>query len=157
MFLAHSPPEKRLLDIATIILKKISNYFIYVEILILEEKWNKYESHIFPRSLLQTCWLEKTSLCLNTRLNVNNELPNSHYLLWNLGNRLTFICSPLLTSIIFHPRRPKTLENISYEDDFYVSADNHISHLGSWRACYSLLSISPNELCTKTFRVFGRQ
>ena len=48
--------------------KKILNYFLCVVVLILEEKWNIYETHIFPSSLVQTCWLETTSLCLNTGL-----------------------------------------------------------------------------------------
>ena len=47
------------------------------------EKLNIYEDHIFPRSLLQTCRLETTSLCLNTRLRVNKKFPYSNYFYWN--------------------------------------------------------------------------
>jgi len=47
--------------------EKILNTFVCVEGRILVEKWNEYESHIFQRLLLQTCGLETTSLCLNTR------------------------------------------------------------------------------------------
>jgi len=53
--------------------KKILNPFVFVEIRILVEKWNEYEGHILPRPLLQTCRLETTSLCLNTRLLVNKN------------------------------------------------------------------------------------
>jgi len=42
--------------------KKILNTFECVEFRILVEKWNVYEGHIFPISLLQTCRLETTSL-----------------------------------------------------------------------------------------------
>ena len=50
--------------------KKVLNYFVYVEVWILEEKCNIYETHIFPRSLVQTCWLGSISMCLNTQLSV---------------------------------------------------------------------------------------
>jgi len=42
------------------------------------KKWNMYEAHISPRPLQQTCRLETTHLCLNTRLRVNKKLQNSH-------------------------------------------------------------------------------
>jgi len=48
--------------------KKLLKTFLCVEVRILVEKWNIYEGHIFARSLLQTCRLETTSLCLNARL-----------------------------------------------------------------------------------------
>ena len=35
--------------------KKILNNFRSVEVRILVEKWNIYENHIFPRSLVQKC------------------------------------------------------------------------------------------------------
>ena len=59
--------------------KKILNSFECVEVRILVEKWNIHEAHIFPRPLLQTCRLETTSLCLNTRLRVNKKFQNSPY------------------------------------------------------------------------------
>jgi len=58
--------------------KKILNTFACVEVRIPVEKWNVYEGHISPRPLLQTCRLETTSLCLNTRLFVK-KIPNSHF------------------------------------------------------------------------------
>ena len=54
--------------------KKILNPFVCVEVRILVEKGNVYEGHIFPRSLLQTCRLETSSLSLHTRLIVNKKL-----------------------------------------------------------------------------------
>jgi hypothetical protein len=42
-----------------------------VEVRIILEKWNVYEGHIFPRPILETCRMETTSLCLNSRLLVN--------------------------------------------------------------------------------------
>ena len=53
--------------------KKSLNYFGCVEVRIIVEKWNIYESHIFLGSLVQSCWLETSSLCLNTRLIVNKH------------------------------------------------------------------------------------
>jgi hypothetical protein len=44
--------------------------------------------------LLQTCRLETTSLCLNSRLVVNKKFPNSHYFYWNYCKRFTFMWSP---------------------------------------------------------------
>jgi len=44
-----------------------------MEFRILVEYWNIYEYHNFLRSLVQTCWLETTSLCLNTRLSLNKN------------------------------------------------------------------------------------
>jgi len=62
--------------------KKILKYFVVVEIRIVVEKWIVYEGHILPRTLLQTCRFEKTTLCLNTGLLVNKKFPNSHYFYW---------------------------------------------------------------------------
>ena len=60
-----------------------NNNFSYVEVRILVERWNIYEGHIFQRQLLQTCILETTFLCLNTRLRVNKKFPTSHYFYGN--------------------------------------------------------------------------
>jgi len=61
--------------------KKILNAIVCVEVRILVGKWHIFEAHIFPRPLLQTCRLETTSLCLNTRLRVNKK--QFHYFYWN--------------------------------------------------------------------------
>ena len=56
-----------------VLCKKILNisYVWWLEFRV--KKWHKYEAHIFPKPLQQTCRLETTSLCLNTRLNVNKK------------------------------------------------------------------------------------
>jgi hypothetical protein len=49
--------------------KNIKKVWMYV-FRIYVYKWNIYETHIFQGSFVETCWLEKTSLCLNTRLSI---------------------------------------------------------------------------------------
>ena len=61
-----------------ILCKKILNFSFVWRLEFFVNKWNMYEVHIFPRSLKQTCRLETTPLCLNTRLGVNKRLKNSH-------------------------------------------------------------------------------
>ena len=63
--------------------KEILNTFVCVEVRIFVEIWNIYEVLIFPMPLLQTCILEKISLCSNTRLGVNKKFPNSQDFYWN--------------------------------------------------------------------------
>ena len=128
-----------------------------MEVRILVEKWNMYEAHIFPRSLVQTCWFESNSLCLNTRLSVNKDFRNSHNFYWNLVNRRLLCAHPLMTSIIFHPRRPNTQENVSYVLDFLFQLMLNFRILWSWIARFSHRFISLYELCTKDYRVFGWQ
>ena len=71
--------------------EKIYYFFGKLEIRILVGKWNTYEVHIFTKSLVQKCWLEKTNLCLNTRLSVNKNFLHCQTFYWNLGKPLTFI------------------------------------------------------------------
>jgi hypothetical protein len=106
-----------------------------VEVGILVGKWNIYEAHVFSRSLVQTCWMETTSLCLNTQLRVKIFL-HSHYFYWNLGNPLNFMCSPLMTSIIFHTRGHKTQENVSYALIFMFKLMFIFRILRSWKATF---------------------
>ena len=58
-------------------------FFLCVEVKLLVEKWNVFDGHIFTKPLLQTCRLETTSMCLITRILVNNNFTNSHYFYWN--------------------------------------------------------------------------
>ena len=61
----HFPSWKEIVGLCDIYYaKKILNYFGCVAFRFLVQKWNIYEAHIFPRSLLETCWLESISLCL---------------------------------------------------------------------------------------------
>jgi len=53
--------------------EKILNYLGCVEVRIIVEKWNIYEALVFRKSSVQTCWLETTTLCLNTLLSENKN------------------------------------------------------------------------------------
>ena len=86
--------------------------------------WSSHFSKVIRTNML----LETKSLCLNTQLRVKKIFQFLHYFYWNLGNPLTFMCSPLMTSIIFNPQTTNTQENFIYVLDFYVLADNHIPH-----------------------------
>jgi hypothetical protein len=61
--------------------KKILNSFVCVEVRILLEKCNVYEGHIFKSPLQQTCRMETTTLCLNTKLLVKKNFKFSLFLL----------------------------------------------------------------------------
>ena len=86
--------------------KQILNTFVCVEVRILVEKWNVYEGHIFPRPLLQTRRLETTSLCLNTRLFVNNYF-RIIIIFIEINVNVCLLCSHhVMTRLILHTRRP---------------------------------------------------
>ena len=88
-----------------ILCKKNIISFVCLEVINLVVKWNVYEDHIFPRPLLQTCRLDTTSLCLNTRLTVNKKFPNSHYFYWINVNVSLLRDHHIMKSIILHTRR----------------------------------------------------
>ena len=113
-----------------------------------------YYAHIFTRTLVQTCSLESTSLCLHTRLHVK-KFPNSHNFFWNLSKRLTVMCSPRNDK--YNPSfwRPICWFKVCYALGFYVSADFLFRILRSWKARFSHRSISPHEVCTKDSKVLG--
>ena len=75
--LTMSRAEYWLLDFATYITKKIINPFVCVEVRILVEKLNVNEGHIFPRPLLQTCWMFKHLVTCKQKFSI------SHYFYWN--------------------------------------------------------------------------
>jgi len=83
--------------------KKIVNYFLYVEVRTLVKKLYIYERHISPMSVLQTCWLETASMCLNTRLRVKNfEIP---YVFIEIKITVGLFCAhTVMTSIIYDTR-----------------------------------------------------
>jgi len=86
--------------------KKILTPFVCVEIRILVEKWNVYESHIIPRPSQHTCRLETTCLCLNTWLVVNKKFPNSHYF-FEIDVNVCLLCAHhVKNGINLHTRRP---------------------------------------------------
>jgi len=86
--------------------KKILNSFVCVEFRIPGEKWNEYESHIFPRPLLQTCRLETTSLCLNTPLLVNKNFKILNICIEINVNVFLLLYHNVMKGIILHTRRP---------------------------------------------------
>ena len=55
------------------IFKKILNFFICVEVRILCKEVKYLWSSHFPEAITKTCRLEKTPLCLNTRLRVKKN------------------------------------------------------------------------------------
>jgi len=77
-----------------ILLEKNIKIFRMCGVRNLVEEWNVYEGHIFPIPLLQTCRLETTSLCLNTRLFVNK---NFQILIIFIEINLTFVLYVLTT------------------------------------------------------------
>ena len=86
--------------------KKILNTFVCVEVRIFVEKWCVYEGHIFPRPLLQTCRLEKTSLCLNTRLFVKKKFPILIIFIVINVNVCLLCAHHVMTNIILHTWKP---------------------------------------------------
>ena len=65
-----------------------------------------YEAHIFPRLLQQTCRLETTRLCLNTRLGVNKNF-NIHINFIEINVNVCLLSAHrVMTSLIVHTRRP---------------------------------------------------
>ena len=70
------------------------------------KKCNMYEAHIFPRPLQQTCSLETTPLCLNTRLRVTKNF-KIHINFIEINVNVFLLCAPhVITNIILHTRRP---------------------------------------------------
>jgi hypothetical protein len=64
------------------------------------------EAHIFPRPLQQTCRLETSPLCLNTRLRVKKNL-KFHINFIEINENVCLLCTQrVMTSIILHTRRP---------------------------------------------------
>ena len=124
-------------------------YFSFVWIRILVEKWHIYEDLIFPGLLVQTCWLETISLCLNIRL----RLKKLKILIIFIKNKVTVLllwAHPLMTSSIFHSRKPNRQGNFIYILGFCFSSvfiKNTFSHC----------SIMRHVSCTKDFQAFEGQ
>ena len=77
-FWHYRDPKSECWTSGHILCKKILNFSYGWRLEFFVKKWNMYESHISPRPLQQTCWLETTPLCLNTRLRLNKKFQNSH-------------------------------------------------------------------------------
>jgi len=120
--------ENKLLDMAIIIFRKKNKLFRMCG------GWNScrkvkylWSSH-FAEFISTNILIRNDFIMFKFRVKCKRKISNYHYFYWNLGNRLTFMCSPPMTSIIFHSRRPNTQENVSYVPDFCVLACVHFSH-----------------------------
>jgi len=115
-----------------------------------------YEAHIFPGPLQQTCRMETTSLCLNTRLRVKSNF-KIHIIFIEINVNLCLLCAhQVMTSIILHTRRPNCQYKVCYALGFYVQLI-FFSHIEKLKPRFSHRSISPNELCTNETKVLGGQ
>jgi len=123
-----------------------------VEVRIPVGKWNIYEAHIFPRSLLKTCRLETTSLCLNTRLRVNKKFQNSHFFIEININVCVLCAHPVMTSIILHTRRPNSQWKVCYAHGLYVSADFFFAFWGAEKHVYHNPTFCATRYVLKSFR-----
>jgi len=131
--------------------KIILNSFVCVEDRILVGKWNVYESHIFPRPLLQTCRLETTSLCLNTRLLVN-KIFKFFIIFIEINVIVCLLCAQnVITSIILHTRRPNCQYKVCYALGFYVSAD-FFAFCGAEKHVFHIVPFRPERYVLKSFR-----
>ena len=86
--------------------------------------WNKGWKLCYLSSILQICQLD-IPVIINIFMSI---LWTSRNFYWNVGNRLTFMCSPPNDKYKFHSRGPNTQENVSYILHVYVSADVHFSN-----------------------------
>jgi hypothetical protein len=116
-------------------MRKNIKSFVCVEVRILLEKFNVYEGHIFPRPLLETCRLETTSLCLNTRLLVKKNFQILIIFIEISVNVCLLFEHQLMKRIILHSRRPNSKEKV----------------LRTWFLCFSLFSFTHFEELKSTF------
>ena len=99
-----------------------------------------YEAHIFPRQLQQTCRLETTPLCLNTRLRVNKNF-KIHIKVIEINVNVCLLCAHhVMTSIILHTLRPVNKKSVTHLDfvsaDFFFTfweAEKHVFHITPFR------------------------
>ena len=78
------------------------------------KNWNVYEVHIFSRPLLQTCRLETTSFCLNTRLLLKKYF-QILIIFIEINVNVCLLCAHhVMTSIILHTRRQNCQYNVCY-------------------------------------------
>ena len=101
-----------------------------------------WKSH-FSRSLVQTCWMETTSLCLNTRLRVNNRFSIVSIFIEIKVNVWLFCAQPLMIIIIFQTRIPNSMK-LQLSSWFlcfnwcpffaFWGAENHDIHIAPFRS-----------------------
>ena len=114
-----------------------------------------YEAHIFPRPLQQTCRLETTPLCLNTRLQLKNFKNHINFIEINVN--VCLLCAHhVITIVILHTRRPVNKKSVTHLV-FMFQLTFFFRILRSCKARFTNHSISPNELCTNEIQVVGGQ
>jgi hypothetical protein len=120
-----------------------------VEVRYLVEKRNICDAHIFTRSLVQTCRLESTSLCLHTRLRVKNKFPNSHYLFYINANVWLLCAHLLMTSIILHS--PKSVNKMSVMHLIFMFHLIFFAFWGSDKLVFHIAPFRPTNYILKCF------
>jgi hypothetical protein len=139
-----------------IIIKKILNFFIVWRLEFFVEKWNMYEAHIFPRPFQLKCRMETTPLCFNTRICVNKKF-KIHINIIEINVNVCLLCAPnVMSSIILHTRRPVNKKSVTHLV-FIFRLTFIFRILRSWKARFSIHSLSTNELCTNEIKVVGVQ
>ena len=113
--------------------------------------WNIYKAHIFPMRLVQTLWLETTSLCLKPRLNVKENFQNSLYFYWNLAHSFSFNCLHLLISIILLTRGPSTQKTWVTFLIFMFQMKYLFRNLPSWKATFHIDPFRSTRYVLKSF------
>ena len=132
--------------------KKILNFFVCVEVGILVKKGNMYGAHIFPRPLLQTCRLEKTSLCLNTRLRVNNNFKFLN-IYFEINVKICLLCvHPVMTCIILHTRRTNCQWKVCYAFGFVFSWFSFFAFWGAEKHVFHISPFRPTRYVLKSYR-----
>ena len=131
-------------------MRKKLNLLLCVEFIILVEKWNVCEDHILRIPLLQTCRLETTSLCLNTRLFVNKKFPNPLYFI-EINVNVCLLCAhQVITSIIFNTRRPVNKKSVTHMV-FRFQRIFFFRILRSWKARFNIVPFLPPRYVLKSF------
>jgi hypothetical protein len=109
---------------------------VCVDVRILVEKWNIYEGNIFPIPILQTCRLETTSFCLNTRLFLNKNVQILIIFIEINVNVCLLFAHHVMTKIIFHTRRPVNKNSVTHlvfmlQLIFFAfrGAEKHVFHI----------------------------
>ena len=157
VILTLSWPEKWMLDIATYFMQKILNFSYVWRLEFFVKKWNMYEAHIIQRPLQQTCRLETTTLCLNTRLRVNKNFKIQINFIKINVNACLFVLTTewQVLSFILEDRtvNKKSVTHLVFM--FQLTFIFRI--LRSRKAYFSHHSISPKELCTNEIKVVGGQ
>ena len=105
----------------------------------------------FPRSLLLTCSLETTTLCLNTRLHVNKYFEILIIFIEINVNDWHLCAHPVMTSIILHSLRSNCQHIVCYALASYVSADCFFAFWGAEKHVIHIAPYRPTRYVQKIF------